>query len=94
MSPLLQQAGLVQANPLQQQIAQMPAALSQPISFGSMLPQQPISNVLGIVGGMGSLGGLQQQPVLQQQPLYQQPSMASMPITLPGSYRLALVPSF
>lgn len=94
MSPLLQQAGLVQANPLQQQIAQMPAALSQPISFGSMLPQQPISNVLGIGGGMGSLGGLQQQPVLQQQPLYQQPAMASMPITLPGSYRLALVPSF
>jgi hypothetical protein len=95
MSPLLQQAGLVQASPLQQQIAQMPAALSQPISAGSMLQQQPISNVLGIGGGkVGLLGSLQQQPVLQQQPLYQQATMGNMPITLPGNYRLALVPSF
>jgi hypothetical protein len=95
MRPLLEKAGLVQASPLQQQIAQMPAALSQPISAGSMLQQQPISNVLGIGGGkVGLLGSLQQQPVLQQQPLYQQATMGNMPITLPGNYRLALVPSF
>lgn len=73
LSPLMQQAGLASPGTFQQQqqtVAAIPAAISQPISSGTMLQQQP------------PVGYPQQQP------------MASMPIPLQGTYRVALIPTF
>ncbi|MCS6266216.1 MAG: hypothetical protein H2174_01485 [Vampirovibrio sp.] len=91
LSPLMQQAGLASPGTFQQQqpSVAIPAAISQPISSGNMLQQQP------------PVGYPQQQPMApaypQQggvQPQYPQQQMASMPLSLPGSYRLALIPTF
>ena len=85
LSPLMQQAGLASPGTFQQQqpSVAIPAAISQPISSGNMLQQQP------------PVGYPQQQPMApaypQQggvQPQYPQQQMASMPLSLPGSYRL------
>jgi len=91
LSPLMQQAGLASSGTFQQQqqaVAAIPAAISQPISSGTMLQQLPI----GYSQQQPMASAYPQQGVIQ--PQYPQQQTASMSIPLQGTYRLALIPTF
>jgi hypothetical protein len=87
LTPLMQQAGLTASNPSlysQQQVASIPAAISSPISSGVMLPQQQAASSQPVyILPQANNGQQMVQPQYAQQPL---------PVTLPGNYRLALIP--